>query len=38
VPRKINVIATNALLEGFGKDATLIDSAIVEGMADELAI
>jgi type II secretory pathway predicted ATPase ExeA len=38
VPRKINVIATNALLEGFGRDATLIDSAIVEGMADELAI
>ena len=25
VPRKINVIATNALLDGFGREATLID-------------
>lgn len=38
VPRKINVIATNALLEGFGRDASLIDAAILEGMADELTI
>jgi type II secretory pathway predicted ATPase ExeA len=36
VPRKINVIATNALLEGFGRDAALIDAAIIEDMADEL--
>ncbi len=38
VPRKINVIATNALLEGFGRDAALIDAAIIEEMADELSI
>jgi general secretion pathway protein A len=38
VPRKINVIATNALLEGFGRDASLIDAALLEGMADELNI
>ncbi len=38
VPRKINVIATNALLEGFGRDEALIDAAIIEGMADELNI
>jgi type II secretory pathway predicted ATPase ExeA len=38
VPRKINVIATNALLEGFGRDASWIDAAILEGMADELNI
>jgi general secretion pathway protein A len=36
VPRKINVIATNALLEGFGRDASFIDAAIIEDMADEL--
>jgi type II secretory pathway predicted ATPase ExeA len=36
VPRKINVIATNALLEGFGRDATWIDAAIIEELADEL--
>jgi type II secretory pathway predicted ATPase ExeA len=38
VPRKINVIATNALLEGFGRDAAWIDAAIIEEMADELKI
>jgi type II secretory pathway predicted ATPase ExeA len=38
VPRKINVIATNALLEGYGRDASWIDAAIVEEMADELNI
>jgi type II secretory pathway predicted ATPase ExeA len=38
VPRMINVIATNALLEGFGKDAAWIDAAVVDGMADELVI
>jgi type II secretory pathway predicted ATPase ExeA len=36
VPRKINVMATNALLEGFGRDAALIDADIIEDMADEL--
>ena len=38
VPRKINVIATNALLEGFGRDAAWIDAAIIEEMADELTL
>ena len=38
VPRKINVIATNALLVGFGRDAALIDGGIIEGLKDELSI
>jgi general secretion pathway protein A len=38
VPRKINVIATNALLEGFGREAAWIDGAIIEGLKDELSI
>lgn len=38
VPRRINVIATNALLEGFGRDAALIDGALVESMTDEMYI
>ncbi len=38
VPRKINVIATNALLEGFGREAAMIDGAIIEGLKDELSI
>lgn len=36
IPRRINVIATNALLVGFGADAAWIDAAIVEGLRDEL--
>lgn len=36
VPRKINVIATNALLVGFGREATMIDGAIIDGLQDEL--
>ncbi len=38
VPRRINVIATNALLEGFGRDAAWIDGEIIEQMADELTL
>lgn len=38
VPRKINVIATNALLEGFGLESGWIDGAIIEGLKDELSI
>lgn len=38
VPRRINVIATNALLEGFGRDAAWIDASIIEEMTHELAI
>jgi general secretion pathway protein A len=36
VPRKINVIATNALLEGFGKEASWVEGAIIEGLKSEL--
>jgi type II secretory pathway predicted ATPase ExeA len=36
VPRRINAVATNALLIGFGKDAALIDASIVEETAGEL--
>jgi type II secretory pathway predicted ATPase ExeA len=38
VPRKINLIATNALLEAYGRDASIIDSEIVESLKDELSI
>lgn len=38
VPRRINVIATNALLEGFGRDAAVIDAALLESMTDEMYI
>lgn len=36
VPRRINAVATNALLIGFGKDASWIDGALVEETAAEL--
>jgi type II secretory pathway predicted ATPase ExeA len=36
VPRRINSLATNALLVAYGNDATLIDSAIIEEIKDEL--
>jgi len=38
VPRKINVIATNALLEGFGRDAAVIDASILDTMMHEISI
>lgn len=38
VPRKINVIATNSLLEGFGRDASWIDGVIIEGLKEELTL
>ncbi|HEY3308313.1 MAG TPA: AAA family ATPase [Desulfuromonadaceae bacterium] len=38
VPRKINSMATNALLVAYGNDAALIDSAIVNEIKDELMI
>ncbi|HEX5773334.1 MAG TPA: ATPase, partial [Geomobilimonas sp.] len=38
VPRRINIIATNALLEGFGRDAAIIDGSIIEDMTAELVI
>jgi general secretion pathway protein A len=36
VPRRINSMATNALLVAYGSDATLIDSAIIDEIKDEL--
>lgn len=36
VPRKINTMATNALLVAYGSDAALIDSAIINEIKDEL--
>jgi type II secretory pathway predicted ATPase ExeA len=36
VPRRINTVATNALLIGFGRDASWIDAAIVSECAAEL--
>jgi len=38
VPRRINIIATNALLVGFGKDAALIDGAIIEELKGEVTL
>lgn len=38
VPRKINAIATNALLEGFGSGAGWVEGTIIEGLKDELSI
>lgn len=38
VPRMINLIATNALLEGFGRGASLLDAELVEALRDELTI
>jgi type II secretory pathway predicted ATPase ExeA len=36
VPRRINAIATNALLVGYGKDAAWIDDTIIEEVKGEL--
>ncbi len=38
VPRKINSMATNALLVAYGSDAALIDSAIIDEIRDELML
>lgn len=38
VPRKINTMATNALLVAYGCDAAIIDSAIIEEIKDELML
>ncbi len=38
VPRRINAIATNALLAGYGKDAAWIDDVIIEEVRNELII
>ncbi len=38
VPRRINLLATNAILEGYGRDAAMIDAAIIDSVAAELLI
>jgi general secretion pathway protein A len=38
VPRRINAIATNALLVGYGKDAAWIDDSVIEEVRNELVI
>lgn len=38
IPRKINQIATNALLIGYGADATVIEACILEDMESEIEI
>lgn len=38
IPRRINQIATNALLVGFGMDATVIEAGILEEMERELDV
>jgi len=38
VPRRINSMATNALLVAFGCDAALIDSSIIEEIKDEMML
>ena len=38
VPRKINSMATNALLVAYGSDTALIDSMIINEIKDELML
>jgi type II secretory pathway predicted ATPase ExeA len=38
VPRRINLLATNAILEGYGRDAAMIDASIINAVASELLI
>ena len=38
IPRKINSMATNALLVAYGNDAALVDAAIIDEIKEELMI
>jgi type II secretory pathway predicted ATPase ExeA len=38
VPRRINQIASNAILEGYGRDVAFIDSVVVDAVASELLL
>jgi len=38
VPRKINNIASNALLEGFGKEIEMIDKDIIFDVASDMQL
>jgi general secretion pathway protein A len=35
IPRRINIIAGNALIEGFGQDAPVIGSEIIESVVND---
>ena len=37
-PAEINSIATNALLEGFARDAAVIDAVIIDDLSEELVV
>ncbi len=36
LPRRVNQLAANALLEGFARDATRIDAEVIEAVAEDL--
>ena len=36
VPRRINQIATNAILEGYGRDESIIDASVIDAVESEL--
>ncbi len=38
VPRKINTVATNALLVAYGSDSAIIDASIIEEVCDEVTL
>ena len=38
VPRKINILATNALLVGYGRDEAWIDASLVEELREEASL
>lgn len=38
VPRRINLIATDALLVGYGKDASIVDASIIDEVREEMLI
>jgi type II secretory pathway predicted ATPase ExeA len=38
VPRRINAVATNALLVGYGSDAAVIDASIIQDVQDEVTL
>jgi type II secretory pathway predicted ATPase ExeA len=38
VPRRINAMATNALLVAYGNDAAMIDAGIIEEIKEEMML
>ena len=35
IPRRINILASNALVEGFGREAAVIGAEIIESVVEE---